>query len=540
MDPLTLPPMQTDPRTRSAFERIRSKINELVASNPVTPPPGTSSSDADTVDGYHHDQSLLKTATPTFAAVKTNAVNIFSRTLQSVVTFSFDDGHDSVLTLGKPVFDAHGVAATAFIVTDWIGTEGKLTVPNLNTLFSAGWEIASHTKTHADLTTITPAELTVELAISQSVLRGFGFTCRTLAYPYGSTNATVRNAVKQYYELARRAWGWGGVDWQTLPLTSFRLSAIGLDGLSLVDAKAYVDAAVGTNIMLNFFGHQVNAAMVTLLDDLITYIESKNILIVTYEDAIPLVGNVFEYESSDEADRFTVGADSRLGTENLNVTALTAATVCAGCPSNFRAKITARGSASLVLDSGQIELENDVDPTKRLTVSRHDNPNVSIIQSWWTSAPHGSFWPLCLNPGGETTAPLTAVTGVAATDIFTKVGHGLVNGNVVILRLLVGGTGLATESPYYVIAAADNTFRLSLALGGASVDFTTDVTSVSVIRFGMLGGNVGIGTLTPGTKLAVVGLPSYATDALAGTGGLTTGDFYTVTGTSPLQLAVKI
>jgi len=54
------------------------------------------------------------------------------------------------------------------------------------------------------------------------------------------------------------------------------------------------------------------------------------------------------------------------------------------------------------------------------------------------------------------------------------------------------------------------------------------------------GGNVGIGTVSPGSKLSVVGLPSYTTDALAGTGGLTTGDLYTVTGTSPLQVAVKI
>jgi len=458
IDNLSLPPTPSDVRTKQALERIRSKLNELVDNANIVQVGDTGgtvnqAANADTVDGYHHDQSLLKAATPTFAAVKTNAINVFSRTIQSVVTFSFDDGQDSVLTLGKPVFDAHAVAATLFIVTDWIGTEGKLTTANLATLFAAGWEIASHTKTHADLALATPEELTTELATSQSVLRGLGYPCRTLAYPYGSTNVTVRNAVKQYYELARRAWGWGGVDWQPLPLTSFRLSAIGLDGLSLAAAKAYVDAAVGTTMMLNFFGHQVNAAMATLLDDLITYIESKGIAIVTYEDAIPIVGNVFEYESSDEADRFTVGADGRLGIENLDITALTADTVCAGCAINFRSVITGRSTASLELNSGQIMCEDLTDPAKRLVFARFGDPNISVIQSWWTSGPTGCFWPLCLNPEG---------------------------------------------------------------------------------------GNVGIGTFTPGSALSVVGLPTYATDALAGTGGLVTGDLYTVTGTSPLQLAVKI
>ena len=44
-------------------------------------------------------------------------------------------------------------------------------------------------------------------------------------------------------------------------------------------------------------------------------------------------------------------------------------------------------------------------------------------------------------------------------------------------------------------------------------------------------GNVGIGTLTPGSNLAVVGLPVYASNALALGGGLVAGDFYrTATG----------
>ncbi len=39
-------------------------------------------------------------------------------------------------------------------------------------------------------------------------------------------------------------------------------------------------------------------------------------------------------------------------------------------------------------------------------------------------------------------------------------------------------------------------------------------------------GNMGIGTTTPGSKLAVPGLPEYADNSAAITGGLTAGDFY--------------
>jgi hypothetical protein len=44
-------------------------------------------------------------------------------------------------------------------------------------------------------------------------------------------------------------------------------------------------------------------------------------------------------------------------------------------------------------------------------------------------------------------AAITAVTGVAATDLLTKAGSGLANGDLVVLRSLTGGAGSRTRSP---------------------------------------------------------------------------------------------
>ena len=76
-----------------------------------------------------------------------------------------------------------------------------------------------------------------------------------------------------------------------------------------------------------------------------------------------------------------------------------------------------------------------------------------------------------------------AVTGVAATDIFTSTAHGYVAGDRVVFTSLTGGAGLSTNRDYYVIAAnlAANTFQVSATSGGAAVDFTTDVT-VGTVR----------------------------------------------------------
>src|SRR4030042_4492453 len=82
----------------------------------------------------------------------------------------------------------------------------------------------------------------------------------------------------------------------------------------------------------------------------------------------------------------------------------------------------------------------------------------------------------------EEAAAITSVTGVATTDLLTKVGHGLTNGDLVVLRSLTGGTGLVEEFPYYVVGVAGNDFQLSQLSGGSAFNFCTDISSVSVVK----------------------------------------------------------
>lgn len=77
---------------------------------------------------------------------------------------------------------------------------------------------------------------------------------------------------------------------------------------------------------------------------------------------------------------------------------------------------------------------------------------------------------------------ITSVTGVASTDTLTKSGHGLSNGDLVVLRSLSGGTGLIEEYPYFVIGVSGDDFQLTQVPAGSAVDFTTDITSVSVVK----------------------------------------------------------
>jgi len=85
--------------------------------------------------------------------------------------------------------------------------------------------------------------------------------------------------------------------------------------------------------------------------------------------------------------------------------------------------------------------------------------------------------------------PEYAVTGDAATDVLTAVGHPFANGDIVTFNVLNGGAGL-TANPsgtywlgfYSVVNVSGNTFQLAGA-GSTSpvINFTSDITAGSTI-----------------------------------------------------------
>lgn len=81
--------------------------------------------------------------------------------------------------------------------------------------------------------------------------------------------------------------------------------------------------------------------------------------------------------------------------------------------------------------------------------------------------------------GGQTA--YASVTGVASTNVVTITGASLANGMLVNFTSLSGGSGLSAGVGYYVINASGATCKLALTQGGSAIDFTTDITSGSVI-----------------------------------------------------------
>jgi hypothetical protein len=115
-------------------------------------------------------------------------------------------------------------------------------------------------------------------------------------------------------------------------------------------------------------------------------------------------------------------------------------------------------------------------------------------------------------PTGMTFQPaLTGVTGDYTTDTFTSTAHGLANGTAIVFRAKTGGTGLSTNTIYYVVNAATDTFQLATTPGGTVIDFTTS--------------NVSAGTLyRPGYLHGYATVPGVTTVRLTATNGDGTSD----------------
>lgn len=132
-----------------------------------------------------------------------------------LVSITFDDGTGDIWNNAIPLVDAKGYKTTQFVVGGFIGTDGFMNVNHLVSLNNAGHELGSHSWTHRSLPTLTSTDLKLETSITQSKLRTMLPSCFVdnrlsfercfdqFAYPYGDTNQTVVNQMRNGYRTAR-------------------------------------------------------------------------------------------------------------------------------------------------------------------------------------------------------------------------------------------------------------------------------------------------------------------------------------------------
>jgi peptidoglycan/xylan/chitin deacetylase (PgdA/CDA1 family) len=131
------------------------------------------------------------------------------------VALTFDDGFLNFTSAVLPALSHLGLPATVFVVSDAVGTSnawgGRTThgIPvlplmswaDLNRVREAGFEIGAHTRTHADLTRLSPVQLQDEVeGCAERIQAELGERPRRFAYPYGSVNDAVAHAARSTFQ----------------------------------------------------------------------------------------------------------------------------------------------------------------------------------------------------------------------------------------------------------------------------------------------------------------------------------------------------
>ena len=129
---------------------------------------------------------------------------------------TFDDGLSSVVRLALPALRELGVPATVFVPTGFVGSGRPFAWPetehwlatehageldgmswdDLGLLHDEGWEIGSHSHSHARLTRLDDDRLAAELGESRRAVEAHVGPCRSIAYPYSDVDDRVVAAAR--------------------------------------------------------------------------------------------------------------------------------------------------------------------------------------------------------------------------------------------------------------------------------------------------------------------------------------------------------
>src|SRR5215467_1067650 len=112
---------------------------------------------------------------------------------EGVVSINFDDGYESAFRIGLPIVEHAGFKTTQFIITKLVDQPGYVTTGQILAMQNSGHEIGDHTRTHQNLTALTPAQQKDEIVGAQQDLIQIGVTPTSFAFPFGAHNDSTQS-----------------------------------------------------------------------------------------------------------------------------------------------------------------------------------------------------------------------------------------------------------------------------------------------------------------------------------------------------------
>lgn len=114
------------------------------------------------------------------------------------VLLTFDDGFSTDYEIIFPLLKAKKCSALFFLVTDFIGKDGMLSLDEIRSIRRAGFSIGSHSVSHPRLTSIPLDQAKREIQDSKKLLEDcVKEEVKFFSYPYGDLNEDIISFVKE-------------------------------------------------------------------------------------------------------------------------------------------------------------------------------------------------------------------------------------------------------------------------------------------------------------------------------------------------------
>lgn len=147
---------------------------------------------------FHRQMLLLKWMGYTGLSMRNLEPYLCGERQGKVVGITLDDGYQNNFQHALPILKKFGFSATCYAVSSMFGGENSwdlgigiaqkplMTKDNWQEWLAAGMDVGSHTKTHADLTTLSPEAAMEQINGSRLELEStLGYEVRHFCYPYG-------------------------------------------------------------------------------------------------------------------------------------------------------------------------------------------------------------------------------------------------------------------------------------------------------------------------------------------------------------------
>jgi peptidoglycan/xylan/chitin deacetylase (PgdA/CDA1 family) len=118
---------------------------------------------------------------------------------KGAVSFTFDDGDPSHLSVAIPELDQHKIRGTFFLIVKSVG-DGKA----WKAAMAAGHEIASHSQTHTNPAQFKPDQEEAEIVGAAKTLeQTFGRPIPSFAYPFSAVTPALKAKIEKVHLVAR-------------------------------------------------------------------------------------------------------------------------------------------------------------------------------------------------------------------------------------------------------------------------------------------------------------------------------------------------